>query len=84
MCDREEHIKETKKQLGGEEVYEEPSKDAISILETINAVRSDLKINIFPFAKKALNQKWWTAIGSRFPPPYSISFMEELDEEIIK
>ena len=53
VCDREDHIKETKKQLGDEEVYEEPSKDAVSILETINAVRSGLKINIFPFAKKS-------------------------------
>ena len=55
VCDREDHIKETKKQLGDEEVYEvyEMYKDAVSILETINAVRSGLKINIFPFAKKS-------------------------------
>ena len=49
MCDREHNIKETEKQLRNEEVYKELSKDAVSILETINAVRSGLKIDIFPF-----------------------------------
>ena len=43
-----------------------------------------LKNNIFTFGKKTLRQKRGTAIGSKFAPPYSISFMAELEEEIIK
>ena len=43
-----------------------------------------LKNNIFTFGKKTLKQKQGTAIGTKFPPPHSILFMAELEEEIIK
>ena len=43
-----------------------------------------LKNNIFAFGKRTLKQKWGTAIGTKFAPPYSILFMTELKEEIIK
>ena len=42
------------------------------------------KNNIFAFGKKTLKQKRGTAIGTKFAPPYSILFMAELGEEIIK
>ena len=43
-----------------------------------------LKNNIFTFGKKTLKQKRETAISTKFAPPYSILFMAELEEEIIK
>ena len=43
-----------------------------------------LKINKFTFGKKILTQKQGTAIGTKFAPLYSILFMAELEEEIIK
>ena len=43
-----------------------------------------LKYNIFTFRKKTLQQKWGTAIATNFAPLYSILFMTELEEEIIK
>ena len=43
-----------------------------------------LKINIFTFGKKILKQKRGTAIGTKLAPLYSILFMTELEEEIIK
>ena len=43
-----------------------------------------LKNNIFTFGKKTLKQKRGTAIGTKFAPPYSILFMAELEEEIVK
>ena len=43
-----------------------------------------LKNNIFTFGKKTLKQKRGTAIGTKFAPPYSILFIAELEEEIIK
>ena len=43
-----------------------------------------LKNNIFTFEKKTFKQKRWTAVGSKFAPPYSILFMGGLDEEILK
>ena len=43
-----------------------------------------LKNNIFTFGKKTLKQKRGTAIGTKFAPPYSILFMAELEEKIIK
>ena len=42
-----------------------------------------LKNNIFKFRKKTVKQKRWTAIGTKFVPPYLILFMEELEEEIL-
>ena len=43
-----------------------------------------LKNNIFTFGKKTLKQKRGTAISTKFAPPYSILFMTELEEKIIK
>ena len=43
-----------------------------------------LKNNIFAFRKKALKQKRGTAIGTKIAPPYSILFLAELEEKIIK
>ena len=43
-----------------------------------------LKNNIFKFGKKTLKQKRGTAIGTKFAPPYSILFMAELEEEILR
>ena len=43
-----------------------------------------LKINRFTFGKKILKQKQGTAIGTKFAPLWGISFMAELEEEIIK
>ena len=42
-----------------------------------------LKNNIFTFKEKTLKQKWGTAIGTKFAPPYSILFMAELEKEIL-
>ena len=33
--------------------------------------------------EKTLKEKWGTAIGTKFAPPYSILFMTELDGEIL-
>ena len=43
-----------------------------------------LKNNIFAFRKKTLKQKRGTAIGAKIAPPYSILFLAELEEKIIK
>ena len=43
-----------------------------------------LKNNSFKFSKKILKQKRGTAIGTKFAPPYSILFMAELEEGILK
>ena len=43
-----------------------------------------LKNSIFKFGKKTLKQKRGTAIGTKFALPYSILFMAELDEEILR
>ena len=43
-----------------------------------------LKNNIFKFSKKIFKQKRGTAIGTKFAPPYSILFMAELEEAILK
>ena len=50
----------------------------------INLAEVVLKNNTFTFGKKTLNQKRGTAIGTKFALPYSILFMTELEEEIIK
>ena len=39
---------------------------------------------VFTFEKKILMQKQETDICTKFAPPYSILFMGELDEEIIR
>ena len=43
-----------------------------------------IKNNIFTFGKKTFTQKRGTAVGTKFAPPYSILFMAELEEKIIK
>ena len=43
-----------------------------------------LKNNIFKFNKKIFKQKRGTAIGTKSAPPYSILFMAELEEAILK
>ena len=43
-----------------------------------------LKNNIFKFGKKTSKQKRGIAIGTKFAPPYSILFMAELEEEILR
>ena len=40
--------------------------------------------NIFKFGEKTLNQKRGAAIGTKCAPPYSIMFMAELEEEILR
>ena len=43
-----------------------------------------LENNVFTFGKKTLKQMRGTAIGTKFAPPYSILFMAELEEEILR
>ena len=43
-----------------------------------------LKSNIFNFNEKTLKQKRGTAIGTKFALPFSILFMEESEEKILK
>ena len=43
-----------------------------------------LKSNIFRFGKKKIKQKRGNAIGTKFALSYSILFIAELEEEIIK
>ena len=43
-----------------------------------------LKNNVFTFGKKTLKQIRQTPIGTKFAPPYSILFMAELEEEILR
>ena len=43
-----------------------------------------LKNNLFIFGKKTFKQKRGTAIDTKFEPPYSILFIAELEEKIIK
>ena len=43
-----------------------------------------LKNNIFAFRKNTLKQKRGTAIGTKIAPLYSILFLAELEEKIIK
>ena len=43
-----------------------------------------LEKNILTFEKKARKQKRRAAIGTKFAPPYSILFMAELKENLIK
>ena len=43
-----------------------------------------LKNNVFTFGKKTLKQIRGTAIGTKFAPLYSVLFMAELEEEILR
>ena len=45
---------------------------------------AEVKNNIFKFSKKIFKQKRGVAIGTKFAPPYSILFMAELQEAILK
>ena len=49
-----------------------------------NLVEVVLKNNFLKFGEKTLKQKRGTAIGTKFAPPYSILFMAELKEEILR
>ena len=43
-----------------------------------------LKNNAFSFGKKTLKQIQGTAIETKFAPPYSVLFMAEFEEEILR
>ena len=43
-----------------------------------------LLTNVLKFGEQALKQKRGTTIGAKFAPPYSILFMAELEEEILR
>ena len=43
-----------------------------------------VKNNILKFGKKTLKEKRGTVIRTKFAPPYSILFMAELEEEILR
>ena len=43
-----------------------------------------LKNNTFKFGKKILKEKRRTAIGTNFAPPYSIQFVTEVEEELLR
>ena len=43
-----------------------------------------LKSNSFKIGEKTLNQKRGSAIGTKIAPRYSILFMAELEEEILR
>ena len=43
-----------------------------------------LKNNVFTFGKKTLKQLRGKATGTKFSPPYSVLFMAELEEEILR
>ena len=43
-----------------------------------------LKNSVFTFGKKTLKQIRRTAIGTKFAPRYSIVFMAELEQEILR
>ena len=43
-----------------------------------------LKSNIFKSGEKTLKQKRGSAIGTKFAPPYSILFIAELEDEILR
>ena len=56
----------------------------VSTKTIIDLAEVVLKNSTFTFEKKTLKQKRGTAIGTKFSPPYSILFMTELEEKIIK
>ena len=63
----------------------ETRKEKFVLSDTItNLVEVVLKNNIFTFRKKIIKQKQGTAVGTKSAPSYSILFMTELEEEIIK
>ena len=54
----------------------------MQLSEMIGSLR--VKNNFFKFGKKTLKQKRVTAIRTKFVPRYSILFMPELQEEILR
>ena len=74
---REEGLSALRKQLN---LRQEKGVTTLTLVEIAEVV---LKNSIFTFKEKTLKQKWGTAIGTKFAPPYSILFMAELEEEIL-
>ena len=74
----EEGLSELRKQL------ETPKEKCVTTDTITDSAEVVSKNNIFTFGKKTLKQKRGTAIGTKFAPPYSILFMAELEEKIIK
>ena len=65
--------------------YEEREREKkVSISKLVELAGVVLKNNVFTFAKKRLKQLRGTGIRTKFPPPYSILFVVELEEEILK
>ena len=65
-------------------VFETRKEKYVSNDTIIDLAEVVLKSNIFTFGKKTFKQKRGTAIDTKFVPPYSILFMADLEEEIIK
>ena len=42
-----------------------------------------LRKNYFQFLDKTFKEKWGTAIGTKFAPPYSILLMADLEKELL-
>ena len=55
-----------------------PTEDVIKMAEFV------LKNNLFEFYLKFYKQISWTAIGTKFPPPYSCIFMDYIETEFLK
>ena len=43
-----------------------------------------LKNNIFEFDENTFKQKRGTAVGTKFAPPYTILFMADFEEKMLK
>ena len=56
----------------------------VSTSTSIKLAKVVLKDNVFPFGKKSFKQLRRTAIGTKFALPYSILFLAELEEEILR
>ena len=56
----------------------------VSTETIIDLAEAVLKNNTFTLGKKTFKQKWGTVIDTKIAAPYSILFMAELEEKIIK
>ena len=56
----------------------------VSTSSSIKLTKVVLKDNVFPFGKNSFKQLRGTAIGNKFALPYSILFLAELEEEILR
>ena len=56
----------------------------VSISTSVDLAEVVLKNNVFTFGKKPLKQLRGRTTGTKFAPPYSIIFMGELEEEILR